>query len=434
MRLLGLLLGVGVALAQAQNITTKSRVCVNAVEGLHVRANPSLTAPILTTALNGEAFTVAGGPTAAGGVTWWQLNAGGGWADGDYLEVCGGAGSNVFGVGLVSPGSDTQYDLVHGLAGDNGWIMLLFPGITSTSTSADPTWIDAVNQAYSRNMNVVARLNPPWGSSNYRDESDDPAHRNYTTLANAFRAVVASLPRVNGRNLYLQIDNEPDLCYEWFCNPGEAQPLQYAEMAAEYASFYKYVVLAIRSLGDSRIKVAYGALAPGGARQCGCCGSQNCPADQGGITGLTYMDAMVAAVPDIWSYVDFLATHSYPASGIGFGFNCPLDQATPGLTYYQLELQKIGRSLQVLVTETGWATNAPGLPTCTEQNKADWTVGAYKQVWLNDSAVMGVMPFMLQDATWGDQDGWEYVMTNGQIMPVYNEVQQLRCSLGFGPC
>ncbi len=35
--------------------------------------------------------------------------------------------------------------------------------------------------------------------------SDDPAHRNYTTLANAFRAVVASLPRVNGRNLYLQI-------------------------------------------------------------------------------------------------------------------------------------------------------------------------------------------------------------------------------------
>ncbi len=62
--------------------------------------------------------------TFPSGVTWWQLNAGGGWADGDYLEVCGGAGSNVFGVGLVSPGSDTQYDLVHGLAGDNGWIML----------------------------------------------------------------------------------------------------------------------------------------------------------------------------------------------------------------------------------------------------------------------------------------------------------------------
>ena len=91
-------------------------------------------------------------------------------------------------------------------------------------------------------MNVVVRLSPPWGSSNYRDESDDAAHRcvhpptaerpwgltaaqppvrdaslslvplrlwrpcrNYTTLANAFRAVVASLPRVAGRNLYLQI-------------------------------------------------------------------------------------------------------------------------------------------------------------------------------------------------------------------------------------
>lgn len=47
-------------------ITLPAFLCDQAVEGLHVRASPSLTAPILTTALNGEAFTVAGGPTAAG--------------------------------------------------------------------------------------------------------------------------------------------------------------------------------------------------------------------------------------------------------------------------------------------------------------------------------------------------------------------------------
>jgi hypothetical protein len=89
--------------------------------------------------------------------------------------------------------------------------------------------------------------------------------------------------------------------------------------------------------------------------------------------------------------------------------------------------------LQVLITETGWATHTPGLPTCTEQNKADWTVAAYKQ-WLQDSRVMGVMPFMLQDPTWGDQDGYEYVLSNGQTALVFGAVQQLRCSAGFGPC
>lgn len=56
-----------------------------------------------------------------------------------------------------------------------------------------------------------------------------------------------------------------------------------------------------------------------------------------------------------------------------------------------------GRSCQVLITETGWATHNPGEPTCSEQDKADWTVQAYQDVWLNDSAVAGVMPFMLMD-------------------------------------
>ena len=62
-------------------------------------------------------------------------------------------------------------------------------------------------------------------------------------------------------------------------------------------------------------QVSYGALAPGGCVQCGCCGSQNCAGDRAGITGLQFIDAMKAAVPDVFDYVDFLASHSYPASG-----------------------------------------------------------------------------------------------------------------------
>ena len=39
-----------------------------------------------------------------------------GWAVADYLELCGGPGWNVFGIGLVSPGSSSQWSLSHGVS------------------------------------------------------------------------------------------------------------------------------------------------------------------------------------------------------------------------------------------------------------------------------------------------------------------------------
>ena len=63
----------------------------------------------------------------------------------------------------------------------------------------------ASSESFQRNLNVVIRLSPPWGSSNYRDESDDADHLNYTTLARAFATVVSQLPIATGKNLYLQV-------------------------------------------------------------------------------------------------------------------------------------------------------------------------------------------------------------------------------------
>lgn len=54
-----------------------------------------------------------------------------------------------------------------------------------------------------------------------------------------------------------------------------------------------------------------------------------------------------AAIPSVFDRIDFLASHSYPAQGIGWGFNVPLTQGMPGLKYYELELQHINRTVQV---------------------------------------------------------------------------------------
>ncbi len=52
--------------------------------------------------------------------------------------------------------------------------------------------------------------------------------------------------------------------------------------------------------------------------------------DPGGILGLQFIDAMRAAVPDLFTQLDFFASHAYPSSGLGFGFNAPYDQASTG--------------------------------------------------------------------------------------------------------
>lgn len=144
-----------------------------------------------------------------------------------------------------------------------------------------------------------------------------------------------------------QIDNEVDLCYEWACgtNAGGSRP--YSQTATEYAHMLSYTIAALRSLGDDGQFIGAAPMSPGGCATCGCCGAENCPGDSPGITGLQFQAAMEAAVPGIWGKVDFLASHAYPASGIGFGFNAPMPQALPGLLYYQMELAQINRSIQV---------------------------------------------------------------------------------------
>lgn len=403
-------------------------------EGLRIHASPLLTAPVACNGLPSDAFSIISGPVNEDNYTWWQLENAhncSGWGVGEYLTLCGGNATrwNRFGLGLVSSGDASMNAYVSNLAGKGGWILLVFPGVTNTTQGPPADWVAGVSAAYAAGLNPVVRIGPPWGDTFYRDMADDAGngtHLVYTTLASAFKAAVSGLPRPVGTRLWVQIDNEVDLCYEWACGTNEGGSRPFSETATEYAHMLSDTIAALRTLGDDGLLIGAAPMSPGGNVACGCCGSENCPGDAPGITGLQFQAAMAAAVPSLWSSVDFLASHAYPASGIGYGFNAPMPEALPGLLYYRMELAQINRSVQVLLTETGWATKAPGLPPCSEQDKADWTIAAYETVWLNDTAVAGVMPFMLMDPTWGDQDGWEYVTMSGAAQPVFGAVQQLR--------
>ncbi len=362
------------------------------------------------------------------------------WGDGSYCgDPCAGSSNasdppsgNRFGMGLVGPGLGTRLDLVKELVGNNGYVLMILPGIHQNTNGPTAEWVAAVQQAYDLNLIPVLRLGPSWGNMNIRDESNDAAHHDYSTLAQAYRSVVEGLPKRDNWPMYIQVHNEPNLCHEWRCTGGGT--IDSVTTATEYAHFLADVADALHAIGDPRISVSLGALAPGGNVSCECEPCANSPhcTGQGGDIGLDFMQYMAAAVPDIWTRLDYLASHSYPATNTGFGFFQPFEQAQTGLYYFEQELALLQMSLPVLITETGWCTNCPDDgPTWSEEQKSQWTQQAYTNVWLQHPLIEGVMPFVLQDADWG-YFGFVWVHTDGWHFPVFDAVRNLRISLGIG--
>lgn len=341
--------------------------------------------------------------------------------------------TNRFGIGLVGPGDTADLDRTADLAGPGGFVKLIFPGIVASTPGPEPAWSNAIRDAYARDLIPVVRLGPPWGDRFVRDQADPGSgHMRYTALAAAYRRVVEGLPLRPGWPIYLEIHNEPNLCYEWPCRAGSVPGgwITGAQMAAEYAAMLRDVADALHAIGDARIRVINGGLAPGGVRRCQCGGD----GWEGGNTTLDFLRDMARAVPGVFDRLDGFASHSYPAEGFGYAFFVPYERAGVGLRVFERELEAIGRpSLDVFLTETGWCQ--PGA-RCTEnggsrEQIAEWTERAYTDFWLVHPRVRAVMPFMLRDPGWDD---FAWMDPSGSPYPVYTRVRALRCRMIPGRC
>jgi hypothetical protein len=378
---------------------------------------------------HGDGGGGSGGTTAAGGFGGGQGGQGG--------QGGGGGLGNPFnpvGIGLVSPGNPGQWSRAAELSGRGGHLKLIFAGITKGMNGPSAEWVTAVSAIYALDLVPVIRMAPPWGDRDIRKESDDPGHQSYTQLGAAYAAVVAGLPLREGWPLVVEVHNEPNLCYEWVCNPADvpADPLvpagwiHYSRTAAEYAAFLRDVTTAVHALGDPRLRVVNGGLAPGGAVACECGGSGFTP----GITSREFLLAMEAAVPGVHAALDGFASHSYPASGEGWGFFDTYDNSIVGLHYFESELATLGLSLPVYITETGWTVGAGAMGS--RQDVASWTVSAWTHDWLGHADIAAVMPFMLQDASWND---FAWIDGGGSAYPVFDAVKAWRCGQALPePC
>ncbi len=346
-----------------------------------------------------------------------------------------GPPDNRFGIGLVSPGNTTQLDLTADLTGPGGHIKMIFVGLRPAMDGPTAEWVDVVRQAYARDLVPVVRFGPDWGDRRVRNQSDDGSDGlAYTALAASYANVVRGLPLREGWPFYVEVHNEPNLCYEWQCDRGrfESDRITSERIAQEYASMLRDVADALAALGDPRVRVVNAGLAPGGVRWCECNGTSD-GAYEGGNTSREFLAQMAAAVPGVFDRIDAFASHSYPAEGEGWGFFVPYESAGPGLRYFETELGTIGREeLPVLMTETGWPTTHGGTTYATREQQATWMRQAYEGVWLTHPRIRAVMPFILQDA--GSWDAFAWVAGDGTPYPVYGEIRALRCGTITGRC
>lgn len=116
---------------------------------------------------------------------------------------------------------------------------------------------------------------------------------------------------------------------------------------------------------------------------------------------LRYMEEMEKAVPGIFNRLDGWASHSYPNPGFA---GKPEDSGRGTIRGYEWELETlrsrfgVTKNLPVYIKETGW-------PYKDEQNPRtrysleivkEFTLKAFNEVWLKDSRVVAVTPFLLR--------------------------------------
>lgn len=287
----------------------------------------------------------------------------------------------------------TQLDRVFQVAGPGAYVKQLFYRIDTNTSGPSGCWVYFVNRCYDMGLVPVVRLGTDLDGGNWR--KPEP----YAEMAQAFKRVVAGLPRRDGHVLYVEIGNEPNLNMEW---GGAANGVEYGRFLVEAAA-------AMRSLNDSRIVLLNGGLSPTG---------HMADAVGGGLSVTAFIEQM-ATVPGALQAFDVWASHPYPG-------NRPPEQnlhdgTAADYTYlaidsYVLELDRLahhGRAgLQVLLTETGYRLgandlNGPlGLPAINDANRADYIARAFRDHWGRWPEVIGVCPFFLLDpanpSPWAD--------------------------------
>jgi hypothetical protein len=339
---------------------------------------------------------------------------------------------NIFGIHTLAASRqaiDDQLTWAHTLVGAGGYVTQPFLGINADTQGPSDDAVYFVEQAYARELDPILVLQGRYvnrdgcnatGYVGWLPPTPDEDGASYRREAEGYARFVAGLPRQDGRTLYVQIANEPNLHEMW---GGAASP-------AQYARFFVDVSAAVRALGDGRIRVLNAALAP-----------------EGDIDNLRFIAGAVAADPHFAASFDDWASHPYPR-------NRPPDSnlhdgtAAPGSRYaidaYLLELTALRDqgvdtgTLSVVLTETGYELGDGyhgEYPSVSEELRATYIREALTEYWPRWPEVKAVTPFQLSGwyGSWRTFDWvWPSSETTARGYPTQPRLQYAELLPGVG--
>jgi len=336
-------------------------------------------------------------------------------------------------------------------------------GITVQVIRADDMrvnkWQHFMDHARDRDLTPVLRLATTFDRDNgvWNPPATDE-FGTYLDWGQRYAAFINGLVWPDPSAKHMIILNEPNNGHEWGRRP---DPVAYAQFFAQVADTLKREVPGVVILNG-----AIDLYAPD-------TGTQPFPnSDTYFINAANFMDAMVAAVPDVFDYVDVWNSHSYPMHTFtaapwerDYHFDVmhdapPMTDNPPdrvlnrGINGYEWELWKLESygvdtsALPIMITETGWRHNAgdadsadymAGYPSPERAAQyLDMAMrgnldGRYPDAppegwlpWLADERVVGVAYFALDGVPWE----WSHtnlliVAENGDILGAHAHYEVL---------
>ncbi len=199
------------------------------------------------------------------------------------------------------------------------------------------------------------------------------------------------------KNRYIIIFNEVNRADEW---GGTASPQEYSELLS-------FAVTVFKSKNPDYFIISSGL--------------DNAAPNQGTvyINQYDYMRQMDSHVPNIFSQVDGIASHSYPNPA----FSQPPTLSGiigTGSFFYERQLARSlsKKELPVFIVETGWSSEA-----VSEDVIASYYMTAMNTVW-NDPSVVAITPFLLQG--WGGPfQKFSFIGENGYLTKQYRIIHDM---------
>ncbi len=273
--------------------------------------------------------------------------------------------NNKFGIHLAQP-QDEDIDHAQQLVNSNGGTWGYITLVIQENDRDVNKWQGIFDKLREKRLIPIIRLaTQPEGSNWQRPDSADI--KGWVYFLNDLNWVV--------KERYIILFNEPNHATEW---GGTVDPVSFAEINEAFAKGLKSA--------SKDFYIMMGGL------------DASAPSARPNYEDeVIFLDEVIKeiGVDDFNRYFDGWASHSYPNPGF---VGSPYGSGRGSVRTYQWELEYLTmkgiKNLPVFITETGWNGSALG-----RERIAEYFRFAYRDIWLPDSRVKAVTPFILNYQT-----------------------------------